>query len=243
MLHFISRKAMDILAGEMTVDQFYNSGIARKPSELYHISRYSLMGLEGWQERSATNFLQSLEESKKVPFERVLFALGIRYVGESTAKALARHFKNIDAIISASREELLAVSDVGEVIARSIYDFVRNEDQLKEIASLRDSGLQFSTTADDKPESEALKGLSIVISGNFSVSRDAIRELIIANGGKNVSSVSSKTSFLLAGSKAGPEKLKKCEQLGIRVIGEEEFRAMLPQESSKKETIEELTLF
>ena len=100
-----------------------------------------------------------------------------------------------------------------------------------------------STTADDKPESEALKGLSIVISGNFSVSRDAIRELIIANGGKNVSSVSSKTSFLLAGSKAGPEKLKKCEQLGIRVIGEEEFRAMLPQESSKKETIEELTLF
>ena len=231
MLHFISRKAMDILAGEMTVEQFYDSGIARKPSELYHISRYSLMGLEGWQDRSVTNFLQSLENSKKVPFERVLFALGIRYVGESTAKSLARHFKNIDALIAAGKEELLAVNDVGEVIAGSIYEFMRNEDHLKEIASLRASGLQFSRTEDGKTESEALKGLSIVISGNFSVSRDAIKELILANGGKNVSSVSSRTSFLLAGSKAGPEKLKKCEQLGIKVIGEEEFRAMLPQES------------
>ena len=243
MLHFISRKAMDILAGEMTVEQFYDSGIARKPSELYHISRYSLMGLEGWQDRSVTNFLQSLENSKKVPFERVLFALGIRYVGESTAKSLARHFKNIDALIAAGKEELLAVNDVGEVIAGSIYEFMRNEDHLKEIASLRASGLQFSRTEDGKTESEALKGLSIVISGNFSVSRDAIKELILANGGKNVSSVSSRTSFLLAGSKAGPEKLKKCEQLGIKVIGEEEFRAMLPQESKNKETIEELTLF
>ena len=243
MLHFISRKAMDILAGEMTVEQFYDSGIARKPSELYHISRYSLMGLEGWQDRSVTNFLQSLENSKKVPFERVLFALGIRYVGESTAKSLARHFKNIDALIAAGKEELLAVNDVGEVIAGSIYEFMRNEDHLKEIASLRASGLQFSRTEDGKTESEALKGLSIVISGNFSVSRDAIKELILANGGKNVSSVSSRTSFLLAGSKAGPEKLKKCEQLGIKVIGEEEFRAMLPQESKNKETVEELTLF
>ena len=243
MLHFISRKAMDILAGEMTVEQFYDSGIARKPSELYHLSRYSLMGLEGWQDRSVTNFLQSLENSKKVPFERVLFALGIRYVGESTAKSLARHFKNIDALIAAGKEELLAVNDVGEVIAGSIYEFMRNEDHLKEIASLRASGLQFSRTEDGKTESEALKGLSIVISGNFSVSRDAIKELILANGGKNVSSVSSRTSFLLAGSKAGPEKLKKCEQLGIKVIGEEEFRAMLPQESKNKETIEELTLF
>lgn len=243
MLHFISRKAMDILAGEMTVEQFYDSGIARKPSELYHISRYSLMGLEGWQDRSVTNFLQSLENSKKVPFERVLFALGIRYVGESTAKSLARHFKNIDALIAAGKEELLAVNDVGEVIAGSIYEFMRNEDHLKEIASLRASGLQFSRTEDGKTESEALKGLSIVISGNFSVSRDAIKELILANGGKNVSSVSSRTSFLLAGSKAGPEKLKKCEQLGIKVIGEEEFRAMLPQESKNMETIEELTLF
>ena len=132
---------------------------------------------------------------------------------------------------------------MGEVIAGSIYEFMRNEDHLKEIASLRASGLQFSRTEDGKTESEALKGLSIVISGNFSVSRDAIKELILANGGKNVSSVSSRTSFLLAGSKAGPEKLKKCEQLGIKVIGEEEFRAMLPQESKNKETIEELTLF
>lgn len=227
-LHFCSRKAMDILAGESSIEQFYEAGLARCAADLYDINKFQLMSLEGWQDKSAQRFLDSLEESKSVPFERVLHAIGIRYVGETTAKALARHFGDIDALAAATEEQLLEVGDVGGIIARSVFDFFRDPAHVSEIARLREKGLQFAASGSAAALSDTLEGKTIVISGNFSISRDAMKELITAHGGKAGSSVSAKTAFLLAGSKPGPEKLKKCEQLGIPVLTEEDFRAMLP---------------
>ncbi len=251
LLHFMSRRAMNILAGEATADQFYEAGIARSAADLYDISKYQLLSLEGWQDKSAQRFLDSLKESANVPFERVLFALGIRFVGETTAKGVARHFGDIDSIAQASMEQLLEVEDVGEVIARSIYDFMHSEQHSEEIWRLRSHGLQFSTTKSEARLSSALEGKTVVISGNFSISRDAMKELIAAHGGKAGSSVSGKTSFLLAGEKPGPEKLKKCEQLGIPVLSEDAFRALLPEvtdtavtgEAVPDHKEEQLTLF
>ena len=220
LLHFTSRRAMDILAGEVTVEQLYELGLARRPSDLYKLSKWQLSSLEGWKDRAAQRFLDSLAESRKVPFERVLFAMGIRYVGETTAKAVARHFGNIDALAAASKEDLLQVDDIGEVIASSILDFMHDPVQQEEIARLREAGL-----------------------GNFSISRDAMKELIAAHGGKTSSSVSGKTAFLLAGTKPGPEKLSKCEKLGVPVVSEEEFRKMLPEGGGAREGVTELTLF
>ena len=231
MLHFVSRKAMDILAGEMTIDQFYATGLATTAADLYAISKYQLLGLEGWQDRSAQRFLDSLEASKQVPFERVLYALGIRYVGETTAKTLARHFGDIDSLAAASQEQLLEVGDVGEVIAGSIYDFLHDPAHLEQIGRLREAGLRFSGAGQDAAVSDALAGKTVVISGNFSISRERMKDLIVAHGGKAGSSVSAKTAFLLAGTKPGPEKLRKCEKLGVPVVSEEEFRAMLPDGS------------
>jgi len=178
-----------------------------------------------------------------VPFERVLFAIGIRYVGETTAKSIARHFGNIDAIAGATRDELLKVADIGDVTATSIYDFMHDQVQLEEIDRLKAAGLQFSAEGPGKLLSSALEGKTIVISGNFSISRDAMKDLIAAHGGKASSSVSGKTSFLLAGTKPGPEKLRQCEKLGIPVVSEEEFRKMIPGGSLSGESVTELSLF
>lgn len=244
LLHFVSRKAMDILAGEVSVEQFYEGGLARTPADLYRINKLQLVGMEGWQERSAQKFLDSLERSKSVPFERVLYALGIRHIGEATAKSLARHFSDIDRLASASLEELTAVEDIGAVIAASVYDFLHKQEHLNEIARLKEAGLKFKSEGEAAQLSESLAGKTIVISGNFSISRDKMKELIASHGGKASSSISSKTAFLLAGTKAGPEKLKKCEELGIAVLSEEAFMAMLPEKEQKKiESVEELTLF
>lgn len=253
MLHFSSRKAMDILAGESTIEQLYNCHLAASPADFYDIRKLQLTGLEGWKDRSAQRFLDSLEASRKVPFERVLFALGIRYVGESTAKSIARHFGNIDAIAAASKEQLMEVEDVGEVIARSVLEFMHDERHLAEIARLREAGLRFETDGDGEGKSDALAGKVIVISGNFSISRDNMKSLIAMHGGKPSSSISGKTSFLLAGSKPGPEKLKQCAKLGIPILSEEEFMAMLPAQEAedtrqeatygKKPSIVEPTLF
>ena len=228
LLHFVSRKAMDILAGDMTVEQFFATGLARTPADLYDITKYQLLSLEGWQDKSAERFLASLEASKQVPFERVLFALGIRYVGETTAKGIARHFGDIDTLAAATQEQLLEIDDVGEVIARSVADFFAKPEHLEMIARLRAAGLRFDGAGQESALSDALAGKTIVISGNFSISRERMKELITAHGGKAGSSVSSSTAFLLAGTKPGPEKLKKCEKLGIPVISEDDFRAMLP---------------
>ena len=240
LVHFLSRKAMNVIAGDATIDQLYNQSLVWNVADFYELKKEHLLMLEGWKDRAAERFLKSIEESKKVPFERVLYALGIRYVGESTAKSVARHFGNIDAIASASTDDLLKVDDVGQVIAESIHDFFANEDNMAVIARLKDAGLRFEMEEILKAESDILAGKTIVVSGNFSVSRDEIKGLIAAHGGKSSGSISGKTTHLLAGEKAGPEKLKKAETLGVKVIGENEFRNMIGEVSPH---IEEGTLF
>ncbi len=244
-IHFMSRRAMNILAGDATVEQLYKLDLVRTPADLYDLTKGMLMALEGWKERSAERFLESLQASKSVGFERVLFALGIRFVGEQTAREIARHFGDIDAIAAASVEDLLQVQDVGEVIAQSIYNYFIDIPHSIEIQRLRAHGLKFSIEDDESPVSDKLSGKTIVISGNFSISRDAMKELIAANGGRNSTSVSGSTSFLLAGSKPGPEKLKKCESLGIPVMSEEQFMAEYGISAGRTADEEEgqLTLF
>ena len=227
LVHFISRKAMNVIAGDATIDQLFSLGYVRTPADFYDLTMAELLTLEGWKERSAKRFLDSLEASKKAGFEHVLFALGIRYVGETTAKSLAKHFRDIDALMAADRDTLLSVDDIGEVIADSITDWFSRPEHLREIERLRAAGLKFSMEDMQKQASSALEGLTIVISGNFSVSRDEIKEMITAHGGRNSSSVSGRTSFLLAGEKPGPEKIRKAENLGIDIIDEARFRAMI----------------
>ena len=244
LLHFLSRKAMNVIAGDATVDQLYNLGLVRTPADFYDLKKSDLLHLEGWKERSAQRFLDSLKNSLKVSFDHVLFALGIRYVGESTAKEIAQHFGNIDNIEKADVTQLLEVQDVGEVIAESVYNFFQDDRHRLEVQRLKADGLKMSMEAPARNLSATLTGKTIVISGNFSISRDEMKDLIALHGGKNSGSLSGKTSYLLAGSKPGPEKMKKAEQLGIPVINEEEFRSMLPDgalpENDEEEPITDL---
>ena len=246
LLHFTGRRAMDILAGEATVGQLYSLGYAKTPADLYDLTPRQLTSLEGWKEKSALRFTASLDKSKSVPFERVLFALGIRFVGETTAKTLARHFGSIDALAAASEEELKSVPDVGDVCAKSIYDYFRDQRHLEEIGRLKAHGLHFSTEQQAEAASDALAGKVIVISGTFSISRDEMKALIEKHGGKNSGSISSRTSFLLAGAKPGPEKILRCEELGVPVMDEDSFMALLPAEVKavpQTESVEQLSLF
>ena len=226
--HFVSRKAMNILCGEATIEQLYNLNLVTLPSHLYALKADQLVMLEGWKERAAARFLESVKASLNVPFERVLFAIGIRFVGETTARDVARHFGSIDAIASATREELLEVPEVGEVIADSIFRYFLDVENCREVEALRAAGLKMSLEAGaDAKKSDALSGKTIVISGNFSISRDDMKALIEAHGGKNSGSVSGKTDYLLAGTKPGPEKLKKAAELGVQVIDEDEFMRLI----------------
>ena len=248
LVHFLSRKAMNVIAGDATVDQLFNKALVWNVADFYDLTKELLLTLEGWKERSAERFLKSLQESRKVGFDRVLFALGIRYVGETTARSVARHFGNIDAIMNATKEELLNVDDVGEVIAESILEFFSEEANRDIVSRLKEAGLRFEADAAPEQLSAELEGKTIVISGNFSISRDEMKALIAANGGKNSGSISGKTSFLLAGEKAGPEKLKKAEALGVSIISEEEFRQMIgsaAEQELKREPVdgEQLSLF
>ncbi len=227
LVHFLSRKAMNVIAGEATIEQLYNKALVWNVADFYELKKEHLLTLDGWKEKSAERFLKSLEESRKVPFERVLYALGIRYVGETTAKSVARHFGNIEAIEKADLETLLNVDDVGNVIAESIYEYFRDEVNLETAERLKAAGLKFEIEAGPRKLSDTLAGKTIVISGNFSIPRDDMKALISAHGGKNSGSISGKTSYLLAGEKSGPEKLKKAEALGVPVISEDEFNAML----------------
>ena len=227
LVHFLSRKAMNVIAGDATIEQLYNKALVWNPADFYELEKEHLLTLDGWKEKSAERFLKSLQESKNVPFERVLYALGIRYVGETTAKAVARAFGNIDAIMNASVEELLNTDDVGQVIAESIHAFFKDEMNLDTIERLKAAGLKFETEAGPQKLSESLAGKTIVISGNFSISRDEMKALIVAHGGKSSGSISGKTAYLLAGEKPGPEKIKKAETLGVQIISEEEFRSMI----------------
>ena len=238
LVHFLSRKAMNILAGDATVDQLYSKGYVWNVADFYELEKEHLLTLEGWKERSAERFLKSIRESLKTPFEKVLYAIGIRHVGETTAKTLAAHFRNIDALAKASREELLEANDIGEVIADSILSYFADETNKDTIDRLKAAGLKFESEAASEPQSDVLKGMTIVISGNFSVSRDEMKSMITANGGKNSGSISGKTTYLLAGEKAGPEKLKKAESLGVKVISEEEFRQILHSVQNDSGTVQ-----
>ena len=239
LVHFLSRKAMNILAGDATVDQLYSKGYVWNVADFYELEKEHLLTLDGWKDRSAERFLNSIKESLKTPFEKVLYALGIRHVGETTAKTLAAYFKNIDNLAKASREELLQADDIGEVIADSILSYFDDETNRDTIDRLKAAGLKFESEVPTEKQSECLKGMTIVISGNFSVSRDEMKAMITANGGKNSGSISGKTSYLLAGEKAGPEKLKKAESLGVKVISEDEFRALLGDVAKPEETPQE----
>ena len=227
LVHFLSRKAMNVIAGDATVDQLFNKALVWNVADFYDLTKDHLLTLEGWKERSADRFLKSLQESRKVTFDRVLYALGIRYVGETTAKSVAKHFGNINAIAEATLEDLLNVDDVGQVIAESIYDYFQDESNKEIIERLKGAGLQFEMVKTQEKLSNELEGKIIVISGNFSISRDDMKALIAAHGGKNSGSISGKTTYLLAGKKAGPEKLKKAESLGIQIIDEAEFMTLI----------------
>ena len=225
--HFVSRKAMNILCGEATIDQLYNLNLVTVPSQLYSLKAEQLIMLEGWKDRAAARFLDSVKASLQVPFERVLFAIGIRFVGETTARDVARHFGSIDAIAAASKEELLEVPEVGDVIADSIFHYFLDVKNCQEVEALRAAGLRMQVEETAAKQSEALAGKTIVISGNFGISRDEMKALIEANGGKNSSSVSGKTDYLLAGTKPGPEKIKKANELGISIIDEAQFYELI----------------
>lgn len=225
--HYISRKAMNIDSlGPETVDDYFRQGLIRNVADLYDIRVEQING-DGNREKSARKIVQSIVASASVPFERVVFALGIRFVGETSAKLLARHFKTMDALAAASLEELQQVEGVGEVIARSVITYFHNPDNIAIIDRLRAHGIQMQLSEDQMTASDgSLSGLSIVISGVFRHhSRDEYKAMIERNGGKNVGSISSKTSFILAGENMGPSKLQKAGKLGIRIMSEDEFLA------------------
>ncbi|MBI2281434.1 MAG: NAD-dependent DNA ligase LigA [Bacteroidetes bacterium] len=230
MQHFISRKAMNIDGlGEETIEQLYNAGLVKNIVDLYRLQKEQLLPLERMAEKSVNNILKGLEESKKVPFERVLFAIGIRYVGETVAKKLARHFKNIDAIKTATFEELIVADEIGDKIAESIIHFFTIEQNQQLIKNLKDIGLQFSLSEQQlENRSEKLAGLTFVVSGVFTLfSRDELKNLIEQNGGKVSGSISKKTSYIVAGENMGPSKLQKATELGVAIIDEQQFSGMI----------------
>ena len=230
MEHFVMRKAMDIDSlGEETIAQLYEAGLISTIADLYDLKKEDLLKLERLAEKSVSNLLAGIEASKAVPFERVLFAIGIRHIGETTAKKLAYYFKNVDALKNASLEQLLEVGDIGEKTAQTIIAYFGDEKSIEIIEKLRQKGLQFELSSEQLVKtSEKLKDLSFVVSGVFSkFSRDDLKKTIEQNGGKNIGSISGKTSFVLAGENMGPEKLKKAEKLGIPILSEDDFIKMI----------------
>ena len=227
--HFVSRKAMDIEGlGEETIDLFYQKGLLHNIADIYSLRLEDIAAQERLGEKSAQNLLDGIEASKQVPWSRVLFALGIRMVGETTAKKIARRFNSIDTLQWATAEQLCAIEDVGPQIAENIVRYFEDIRNLEILARLRQAGLQMEGEPEPEPTSDKLAGLSIVISGTFAHhSRDEYKALIEQHGGKNVGSVSKKTSFILAGDNMGPEKRKKAEDLGIRLLSENEFLEMI----------------
>ena len=228
--HFVSRDAMNIDSiGPETIDQLFNYGLIKDISDIYALYPEDLMFLPRMGEKSALNIVNGAKQSLQVPFERVLFALGIRFVGATVAKRLARVFGNIDNLMAASFDELKAVDEIGERIAGSVVAFFANPQNQQLVERLRSAGVQFEMREDESVQkSEILKGMSIVISGVFvHHSRDEYKDMIERNGGKNVGSVSKSTSFILAGENMGPSKLEKAQKMGVRLVSEDEFLAML----------------
>lgn len=228
--HFISRRAMNIDGlGPETVDMFYRLDLIKDAADLYHLTVDDIKDLDRMGQKSAENIVNGIAASRSVPFERVLFALGIRFVGETVAKKIARSFKSIDEVEQASLETLMSVDEIGEKIAQSIVSYFGNPLNRNLVERLKEAGLQFSRSEEDlSGYTDKLAGQSIVISGVFEHhSRDEYKEMIERNGGKNVGSISSKTSFILAGANMGPAKLEKAQKLGIRIMSENEFLDLL----------------
>ena len=228
--HFISRKAMAIDGlGPETVDLFYQIGLVHNVADLYTLKALDIRGLDRMGDKSAIKIIHGIADSKQVPFERVLFALGIRFVGETAAKKLAKAFGNIEALEVATKEQLMAVDEIGEKIAQSVLTYFALPANRELISRLKEAGLQMERQEDEEGEqSDKLAGLSIVISGAFSHhSREEYKDMIEKHGGKNVGSISSKTSFILAGENMGPAKLEKAQKLGIKIINEDDFLQML----------------
>jgi DNA ligase (NAD+) len=230
MEHFISRKAMNIDGlGQETIDLLYNEGLIKNIADIYELKKEQISKLERLGDKSADRILKSLEESRSVPFEKVLFALGIRFVGETVAKILAIRLINIENIESASLEELTGIDEIGGRIAESIRSYFSKPENQRLVERLKGKGLHFKLDeAGLANRSEKLNGLSIIISGTFEKnSRDDLKKMIEQNGGKNVSSISKNTSYLLAGNNIGPSKLEKAEKLNVPIITEDEFLKMI----------------
>lgn len=227
--HFVTRKAMNINMGPETVEDLYHAGYVRNVADLYTLRTVDLLRLERWAEKSAQNLMDSLEASKQVPFERVLYGLGIRYVGETVAKRLAYAYGSMEHLEQASLESLIQTDEIGERIAQSVIDFFADERNRNMIDQLKEYGLQMALQEDaPATRSEKLNGLAFVISGTFTRhSRDEYKAMIEQNGGKNTGSISGKTDYLLAGANMGPAKLAKAEKMGIKIINEEEFLNIL----------------
>lgn len=227
--HFVTRKAMNINMGPETVEDLYRAGYVRNVADLYTLRTVDLLRLERWAEKSAQNLMDSLEASKQVPFERVLYGLGIRYVGETVAKRLAYAYGSMEHLEQASLESLIQTDEIGERIAQSVIDFFADERNRNMIDRLKEYGLQMALQEDaPATRSEKLNGLAFVISGTFTRhSRDEYKAMIEQNGGKNTGSISGKTDYLLAGANMGPAKLAKAEKMGIKIINEEEFLNIL----------------
>jgi len=237
MEHFVSRKAMNIDGlGSETINLLYQNGLLQNIADIYSLKIPDLVRLERLGTKSAYNIQAGVEKSKEVPFERVIFALGIRFVGETIAKKLAYAFKNIEALERATWEDLVAVGEIGERIAQSVVQYFADSLNVEMVTRLKAAGLQISLSEEKlQAHGDSLAGLSIVISGTFSIhSRDEYKAMIEMNGGKNVGSVSTKTSFILAGENMGPEKLKKAENLGVRIVDEVTFLSMINDSESEE---------
>lgn len=242
LIQFLSRKAMNVLGvADAAVAQLYERGLVKVPADFYDLKFTDLYLLEGWKEKSCQNFLKSLNDSRNVSFEHVLFALGIRNVGETTAKMLARHFGNIDALINADKERLTSVGEIGEIIADNILEYFASPINMDNLKRLREHGLQFEILEGGVKDT-ILQGQSIVITGTYSISRDEMKALIESHSGKPSSSISSKTSFIIMGENAGPEKMRKAAELNVRTISEYDFYEIIGEKRAKEEQ-KELSLF
>ena len=233
--HFISRKAMNIQSlGPETVDEYFNQGLIRDAADLYTLTEEQLLNETASNRKSAQKILQSIQESRNVPFERVLYAIGIRFVGEIAARTLARHFGHIDALASATAESITEINGIGTVIAQSVIRFFSEPKNQAFVQRLKEAGLQMQISEEQaNAQSNLLQGQSVVISGVFKHhSRDEYKAIIEQHGGRNVGSISAKTSFILAGENMGPSKLEKANKLGIRIMNEDEFLEMLESQES-----------
>lgn len=228
--HFISRKAMDIEGlGSETVELLFKENLIQNYADLYTLTKEQLLPLERMADKSAENLLQGVQRSKQIPFERVLYALGIRFVGETVAKKLAKHYQTLDRLMQATPEDLMQVDEIGERIAESVYEFFSNPDNVQLIQRLKEYGIQFQISAEElQGQTDILQGKTFVVSGVFEkVSREELKKLIEKNGGKVSGSISSKTSWVIAGANMGPSKLEKATSLGIPIISENDFLKMI----------------